>query len=164
MQKIKNHKDPFFKKDITKNSNLSKSVKFKLPFSIEECFNQIIKISFQTLNGVNYHKLDKYRVGDIFKSKDGKKYELTSFNPPNIYQLTTRIENKVYKTTYYLQYLKPKKTQIEFSEVIMFEKNLKGFRETIGLINFNKEFDKRSKQITLHIYKGLVRGAKISKN
>ncbi|AKX34231.1 hypothetical protein SLITO_v1c05970 [Spiroplasma litorale] len=132
----------------------TKKNSFNLPYPIEKCFYGIIKLSFSSLKSANWRKISEYSVNDVFKSKvSTNKFTLTELKLFEVYELRTTIEGIDYWTRFELTKIKENKTEIKFSETIKFTRAIYGFKGTIAKMNFNKKYDKNSKEIIFKINK-----------
>ncbi|ARU91335.1 hypothetical protein SCLARK_00672 [Spiroplasma clarkii] len=121
-------------------------------YEIERCFYAIIKLSFKTLRGVNWRKITEMQPHTVVKSKTGTRFEISLLEFPYLYELKSESNGVIYWTNYELRKIKDNKTEIIITETVKFSSALNGFRANIGKMNFNKEFDKKVKQITLAIF------------
>lgn len=138
--------------DIKKNH--SRNFWFTISYDLNTTFLSVIKSSFAYFRGVNWKKINEIQVGQIFKTTTaGKTYKLVKFEIDKIYELSTVLEGVQYWMSYEFEKYKQNKTKVNFTQSIYFQTPIGGFKGNIAKMNFAKQFDKNSKNITIQINK-----------
>ncbi|ASP28434.1 hypothetical protein SCORR_v1c06620 [Spiroplasma corruscae] len=126
---------------------------FNISYPFDRCFYGIIKLSFSTFKSGNWRNIKDINVGDIFKSKVSRnKFTITELKMFEVYEIKTIIDDIEYWTRFEVKKIKNNKTQVNFSESLKFPRAIYGFKGTIAKMNFNKNFDKKAKEIVLRIH------------